>query len=601
MCADSVAALPALVSRAISDARVFYGHLEVFFSAPGCSTNNTNSEREMELGTIARRLASDLQSLEGADLPAQIELGLNTFRPLFHSFIERWNWDRVIGPDGDAFLAEQLALREAKRRSYFSAVRSHVKAHAMGRISKRPSDGYFYDAKAAERESIPPCEPFVASEEELVRIFRAWIFSPYLGPEFPNRTPEEFTNLARAVQDMADGIRGTPWEAAGDEKCDSNAGPEPASPAPSSKNPEVIQAPGGFSFTYSPTTLPTSQEPEDVSNRPEWIAWADELQRNEKRMADARRVDPMPDPEKISVGEMIDFITFVARTPQAWLAIPEIGQQYIRRNSVLSASPGWKAFQEWRDIEHHRKTPLEAANELLALLVDRQRRKSDELRLMPLLEAVRLLSQPAAASPPTPTRENERADAAPASGTETPAANPSKAPEGKLDAAVASWTEAADKKQTRAGARGNAEITERRVAEKLRDSPRGTSEKIAKAIGEISAGRVRNTRAWKEHQGRLKKEYQQTSVETVPLTRAMLAVRDSGARDPAEIAAELEESARQEQSRVDNPEAIEPIEVLKRRYLEGANSDQKARFHKLNPTDQELEVTAWKLTGMRGE
>ena len=107
-----------------------------------------------------------------------------------------------------------------------------------------------------------------------------------------------------------------------------------------------------------------------------------------------RRVDPMPAPEALTVGEMIDFITFIARTPHDYLAQPEVAQMYTRRDMALSASPGWKAFQEWRDIEHHRKAPLEAARELLALLVDRLRRPSEELRLMRLSDAVHLIGQP---------------------------------------------------------------------------------------------------------------------------------------------------------------------------------------------------------------
>jgi hypothetical protein len=114
------------------------------------------------------------------------------------------------------------------------------------------------------------------------------------------------------------------------------------------------------------------------------------------RLAEARRVDPMPDPEKLTVGETIDFITFITNTSQGFsylLEMPEVRQQYNDRNKVLFASPGWRAFQEWRDIEHHRKSPLEAANELLALLVERLHKPSQELRQMRLLDAVRLLEQ----------------------------------------------------------------------------------------------------------------------------------------------------------------------------------------------------------------
>ena len=115
------------------------------------------------------------------------------------------------------------------------------------------------------------------------------------------------------------------------------------------------------------------------------------------RIAEAQRVDPMPDPQNINVRETIDFVDFIARVSkdfQYLLAMPEIGQQYNRREMVLSASPGWKAFLEWKDIEHHRKTPLEAAKELLAVLVDRLRMPSAELRLMPLLRRCPDWNQP---------------------------------------------------------------------------------------------------------------------------------------------------------------------------------------------------------------
>jgi hypothetical protein len=173
-----------------------------------------------------------------------------------------------------------------------------------------------------------------------------------------------------------------------------------------SDDPEVISVviddqPWTFSYGPSPET-PDSEKPEavDPAKHPEWIALVEQYRHNESMMAEARRVDPMPDPNAITVGQTIDFVDLIARTPQGWLAKPEIGQMIMRRELVLSASAGWKAFKKWSDIEHHRKTPLEAAKELLALLVDRLRRPPDELRLMPLLEAVRLICQPEAAGRP---------------------------------------------------------------------------------------------------------------------------------------------------------------------------------------------------------
>jgi hypothetical protein len=172
----------------------------------------------------------------------------------------------------------------------------------------------------------------------------------------------------------------------------------------------IDDQPCTFSYGPSPET-PDSKKPEavDPAKHPEWIALAEHFRHNESMMAEARRVDPMPDPSVITVGQTIDFVDLIARTPQDWVANPEIGQMIMSRELVLSASPGWKAFKKWSDIEHHRRAPLAAAKELLALLVDRLRRPSDELRLMPLLEAVGIVCQPEAAGGP-PSGTNPVAD-----------------------------------------------------------------------------------------------------------------------------------------------------------------------------------------------
>jgi hypothetical protein len=71
----------------------------------------------------------------------------------------------------------------------------------------------------------------------------------------------------------------------------------------------------------------------------------------------------------------------------------------------------------------------------------------------------------------------------------------------------------------------------------------------------------------------------------------MLTAIDSHVADPATIAAERE-------GQIDS-EAIEPTELLRRRYLEGATADERARFNRLNPADQESELQAWKWSGIR--
>jgi hypothetical protein len=140
--------------------------------------------------------------------------------------------------------------------------------------------------------------------------------------------------------------------------------------------------------------------------------------------------------------------------------------------------------------------------------------------------------------------------------------------------------------------------TESRVAAILRDKPHAKSPVIAREIGK-SEQCVRLTAAWKENRERLKQQSQKPGVHARPLTRAMLEVIDSEDRDPAEIAAEREEQEMQDRTRPDDPAGIEPIEVLKSKYLEGANADERARFNRLSMADQEHEVMAWRWTGKR--
>jgi hypothetical protein len=180
-----------------------------------------------------------------------------------------------------------------------------------------------------------------------------------------------------------------------------------------SDGPEVIRGPHGVSFTYSPTTLPASQEPEvfDPSKHPEWVARMEEMHREGLLMEEARRSDQMPDPDALTVGQMIDFITFLSRTPMEWLANPIIGQKYNRRDVVLLASPGWKAFLDWKDRARlHRRSRLEAAEELLNLVGERTGKLTREMRSTPLMEAVRLLDQPEAPAGPSADPLHRRDD-----------------------------------------------------------------------------------------------------------------------------------------------------------------------------------------------
>ena len=141
------------------------------------------------------------------------------------------------------------------------------------------------------------------------------------------------------------------------------------------------------------------------------------------RIAEARRVDPMPDPENLTVGEMIDFITFIARVSREFqylLPTPEVREQYLCRQSVLSASPGFREFKKWCQRTRGRDSSVELAQEFRGEVCKRLDGDFDDVNPLPLLDAVRLFRQPEAVSPPAPTREEEKPAAAPTSGTVTP-------------------------------------------------------------------------------------------------------------------------------------------------------------------------------------
>lgn len=134
--------------------------------------------------------------------------------------------------------------------------------------------------------------------------------------------------------------------------------------------------------------------------------------------------------------------------------------------------------------------------------------------------------------------------------------------------------------------------TESRIAELLLADPRAKSKTIAKAIGK-SEQRVRTTTAWRENRERLQEKSRQRQVKQRLLTHAMLASIDSKSTDPADIVTEQEEQ--------DFLESIEPMDLLRRRYLENADADQRARFHRLNAAERDHELRSWELTGDRME
>lgn len=178
----------------------------------------------------------------------------------------------------------------------------------------------------------------------------------------------------------------------------------------------VIRTPNGVVFTYgNPVKCP--ERGIDYQNF--------------DFVARARSVDCLSDPKKLSVGEMLDALTVLEQIPTAWRStFPVVNDQCVRRKALLRASPGFAAFTDWQEgARLHRLTPVEAAREFLIRLGEKTGRLSRELRLMPLLDAVRLLSQPKAAPGP--------AKAPPPLGDEQTAASPARPHRGDGQAAAA--------------------------------------------------------------------------------------------------------------------------------------------------------------------
>jgi hypothetical protein len=129
------------------------------------------------------------------------------------------------------------------------------------------------------------------------------------------------------------------------------------------------------------------------------------------------------------------------------------------------------------------------------------------------------------------------------------------------------------------------------IKRELERDPNATSVAISKATG-IPNQTVRRSKPWRERpRGQARQEPKITDAmdRARPLTPPLLAVIPSCTMDPAEVVAEQEER--------DHPEAIEPIEVLRNRFLADATQNMRGRFHSLTPDQQEKELRAWELTG----
>ncbi len=143
----------------------------------------------------------------------------------------------------------------------------------------------------------------------------------------------------------------------------------------------------------------SERSPDDAAVLNAWIARGDcnpsvAKEWLEQKEMEVARTERLPASESLTVGEMIDLVTVLDRMHNLIAVHPVIRLQYFRRDEVLGNSQGYQEFLGWKDIDFHRGTLAEAARELLARLVERFRKRSDELRQMPLLDAVRLLAQP---------------------------------------------------------------------------------------------------------------------------------------------------------------------------------------------------------------
>jgi hypothetical protein len=130
------------------------------------------------------------------------------------------------------------------------------------------------------------------------------------------------------------------------------------------------------------------------------------------------------------------------------------------------------------------------------------------------------------------------------------------------------------------------------VAKYLSEHPDAQSPEIVEKTG-VPDGSIRKLEAWTTVQARRKAEKTAGKADALdharPMTRPMQAAIPSKDADPAEIVTEREAQ--------DDSEVIPPIEVLRHRFLDVATPGQKARLNRMPPSEQEIELKAWHLTG----
>jgi hypothetical protein len=170
----------------------------------------------------------------------------------------------------------------------------------------------------------------------------------------------------------------------------------------SEQDPFVIRTPNGTLFSYGNAA---AAQKIDVD--------AQQLELDEIEFA---RTEPLPNPATLTVGDMIKAFTFLSRTPPEWRKQPAIGQMLLRREMMLSASAGWRAFEKWVQRKHGCHVTIEIAQAFRGELCRLLGKDFDEIEAIPLLESVHQLEHPESARPPAPPREDEQPAAVAPSG-----------------------------------------------------------------------------------------------------------------------------------------------------------------------------------------
>jgi hypothetical protein len=205
---------PALiVHRLIENANRFLRFLALISNrnptAPGAPLR---SELEIDAGRTARHLANNLGSLADADsstVPVRIRTDIKPLRRLFFDLVDRWGWGKVIGPEGGSFLSDQEKLWKERRKAFLSAVRAYVEGCADLKRDERPERWHKDYAGLAESEGIPASMTFEDAKARQESLGLAWNGSPYLVPEFPTCTPDEYRRFESILEEIKQSARQT--------------------------------------------------------------------------------------------------------------------------------------------------------------------------------------------------------------------------------------------------------------------------------------------------------------------------------------------------------------------------------------------------------